>query len=84
MKVDEIITLQNKEKYLLLLNTVLTKENYFLSVLLDENYQPTEKYEVLKEVLIDNHPCVIKIKNPELLENLIADYRLQYDDEYEN
>ena len=83
MKVDEVVTLANNKNYLLLLNSELTEENYFLSVLLDSNGEPTDDYAVLKEIVKDGKTYCQKINNPAILSELIEDYKIQYNDEYE-
>lgn len=83
MKVDEVVTLANNKNYLLLLNSELTEENYFLSVLLDSNGEPTDDYAVLKEIVKDGKTYCQKINNPTILNELIEDYKIQYNDEYE-
>jgi hypothetical protein len=84
MKVDEIISLANGKNYLLLLNSSLSEENYFLSVLLDDKEEPTSTYAVLKEVIKDGETYVQKIDDVNILNDLLKDYQLQYDDEYED
>lgn len=83
MKVDEVVTLANNKNYLLLLNSELTEENYFLSVLLDPNGEPTNDYAVLKEIVKDGQTYCQKINDPTILNELIEDYKIQYNDEYE-
>ncbi len=82
MRVDEVVTLANNKNYLLLLNSELTEENYFLSVLLDSNGEPTNDYAVLKEIVKDGKTYCQKINNPVILNELIEDYKIQYNDEY--
>ena len=84
MKVDEVVTLANGKNYLLLLNSELTDENYFLSVLLDSNNEPTDEYVVLKEIEKEGETYCQKVDDPLILNELISDYKIQYNDEYEN
>ncbi|MBQ9071541.1 MAG: hypothetical protein IJY25_00080 [Bacilli bacterium] len=83
MKVDTVITLANNKNYLLLLETDLQGEDYFLSVLLDENNEPTQEYAVLKEINQNGEVYSQKINNPLILNQLLEDYRIQYEDDYE-
>ena len=80
MEVDNIITLENNKNYLLLLESELTDDNYFLSVLLDENDEPTKDYAVLKEIKKEDGSYALKINNPLVLQQLIEDYKLQLSD----
>lgn len=84
MKVDTVITLANGKNYLLLLEDDFMEEDYFLSVLLDSNNEPTDEYAVLKEITKDGETYTQKINNPIILNQLLDDYRIQYQDEYEN
>lgn len=84
MKVDHVITLDDGEKYLLLLEDEVKEEDYFLSVQLDKNNEPTDKYIVLKEIKENGKIYVEEEKNPLILNELLNDYQVQYQDEYEN
>lgn len=84
MKVDSVITLANNKNYLLLLENSFNSDNYFLSVLLDSNNEPTDEYIVLKEVKKDGKIYTKKENDPIILSQLLEDYKLQYNDEYEN
>ena len=82
MKVDSIITLSNGKNYLLLLEDDFMEEDYFLSVLLDEKNEPTKEYAVFKEVKKNGETFVKKEINPMVLNQLLEDYRIQYEDNY--
>lgn len=84
MKIDTVVTLANGKNYLLLLDDDFMNEDYFLSVLLDSNNEPTDEYAVLKEINKDGEIYTQKINNPVILSQLLADYQVQYQDEYEN
>ena len=58
-------------------------DNYFLSVLLDNKNEPTDEYVVLKEIIKDGEAYMQKVKNPIILSQLLEDYIIQYEDEYE-
>jgi len=83
MNVDTIITLANNKKYLILMEDSMLSDNYFLSVLLDENEEPTNVYAVLKEIELNGEIYCDKETNPEILKKLLNDYNIQYQDEYE-
>ena len=82
MKVDTVVTLANGKNYLLLLEDDFMEEDYFLSVGLDANNEPNGDYVVLKEIYKDGDTYAQKINNPVILNQLLEDYRLQYEDEY--
>ena len=84
MKVDTVITLANGKNYLLLLEDDYMEEDYFLSVLLDKNNEPTDEYIVLKEIEKDGKTFVKKETDVLILNQLLEDYKIQYQDDYEN
>ena len=51
MKVDTVITLDNDVNCLLLEKANYNNDNYFLSVVLDDNEEPSDEYVVLKEII---------------------------------
>lgn len=83
MKIDTIITLKNDKKYLLLLESELDLEGYFLAVQLDDKNEPTSNYAVLEEVKKDNRMFVKKIDDPLILNQLLEDYKIQYEEQFE-
>lgn len=83
MEIDTVIELDDGKKYLLLLEDDFKEEDYFLSVLLDSNNEPTKEYAVLKEIYEDGETYVEEENNPEVLSELLKDYKLQYEDQYE-
>lgn len=82
MKIDQVISLANGKRYLLLLNSELQEDIYFLAVGIDDNDEPTKEYVVLKEIKKDGEVYSQRINNPILINQLIADYQNQFDDEY--
>lgn len=83
MKVDTVIKLKENNKYLLLLESELDLEGYFLAVQLDEKDEPTKNYAILQEVEKDGKTFVKKIDDPLIMDKLLEDYRQQYDDMFE-
>lgn len=83
MKVDTVITLKNGKKYLLLLESELELEGYFLGVLLNEKDEPTNNYIVFQEVKKDGKTFTKKVDDVLILNELLQDYKLQYEDMYE-
>lgn len=83
MKEDTVITINNGKKYLLLLESEDTTESYFLAVLLDEKEEPTNNYAVLEEVEQEGKTFVKSVNDPIILNQLLADYKSQYNDLYE-
>lgn len=82
MKPNMTITLKDNRKYLLLLESELDLEGYFLAVQLDNEDNPTNTYAVLQSVEKDGREYVKKIDNILILNQLYEDYRLQYDEEF--
>lgn len=80
MEIDKVITLKNGKKYLLLLESELTLEGYYLAVLLDDNEEPTNNYTVLQEITKNGKVFTKKIDDALILNELLADYRSQYED----
>ena len=79
MNVDEMITLVNNVSYGLLLKASLDEDNYFLAVQLDSNEEPTDKYEVLKEVNDQGEISVLIERDPLILNVLLKQYQEQAD-----
>ncbi len=79
MNVDEMITLANNVSYGLLLKASLDEDNYFLAVQLDSNEEPTDKYEVLKEVNDQGEISVLIERDPLVLNELLKQYQEQAD-----
>lgn len=79
MNVDEMITLANNVSYGLLLKASLDEDNYFLAVRLDSNEEPTDKYEVLKEVNDQGEISVLIERDPLILNELLKQYQEQAD-----
>lgn len=84
MKVDTKISLKNGKKYLLLLESDLELDGYFLAVELNEKDEVTNNYAVLQRVEKDGKTFTKKIDDPVILNKLLEDYHIQYDDEFEN
>ena len=84
MEIDKMIELADGKKYALLLESELTEENYFLAVLLDDKEEPTNNYAVLEEVQKDGKIYVRKVSDPIILNQLLEDYQLQFDEEYDD
>ena len=61
MKVDTVITLDNDVNCLLLEKANYNNDNYFLSVVLDDNEEPSDEYVVLKEIIENNQNYVMRI-----------------------
>ncbi len=84
MEIDTVITLKDGNKYLLLLESELDLEGYFLAVLLDDKDEPTNTYAVLQDVLKDGKHFVKKVNDVLILNQLLEDYNIQYDELYED
>ncbi len=71
MKVDTVITLENDINCLLLEKANYENDNYFLSVVLDENEEPSDEYVVLKEIVEDNQNYVMRVMDESVLAELL-------------
>lgn len=78
MTEDTVVELTNNKKYLILLESEIKADNYFLAVLLDENEKTTNSYTVLQ--YDENTGNVIRVDNALVLNELLADYTSQYED----
>lgn len=76
MNVNEIIELENNTSFLLLLNSKIDNDNYFLAVRLENDEKPTQEYIVLKEVIKNNEIFTQKVKDPIILNKLLAEFQL--------
>ena len=82
MGVDDIITLDDGKEYILLLESVDGADTYFLAVEAVNN-EPTDHYEVFKQVLENDEYSVEEVENQELLEKLLDDFEDKFDQESE-
>ena len=82
MGVDDIITLDDGKEYILLFKSVDGNDNYFLGVE-SINNEPTDNYEVFKEVLENGESSVEEVTDEVLLEKLLDDFEDQFDNEEE-
>ena len=73
MQVDRVITLANGKKYLLLLEDDTMEDNYFLSVAIDENNEPTNEYIVLQEINKNGKTFTKKVNDPLILNQLLEE-----------
>lgn len=82
MKPDTIIELADNKKYGILLESELTEKDYALGVLLNESEEPTNNYIVLENVIKDGKQFVKKVNDPLILNTLLEDFKLQYEENY--
>lgn len=71
MIVDSVITLENDVNCLLLEKVTYNNDNYFLSVVLNEEEEPSDEYVVFKEINEDGQSFVEKVENAALLAELV-------------
>ena len=81
MNINDCIELENGKNYLLLLESMLDKNKYFLAVGITNDI-PNGEYIVLQEVIDDNDTFVIPINDPVILGNLIKEFQEDYNEEY--
>lgn len=71
MNIDSVITLENGVNCLLLEKVVYDNKNYFLSVVLDEEEEPSDEYVIFNEIIEDNEAYVEKVEDIELIAKLV-------------
>lgn len=71
MTVDSVITLDNDVNCLLLEKVTHENENYFLSVVLNEDEEPSDEYVIFKEIKEDNENYVEAVADANLQTELI-------------
>lgn len=71
MTVDSVITLDNDVNCLLLEKVTHENENYFLSVVLNEDEEPSDEYVIFKEIIEDNENYVEAVADTNLQAELI-------------
>lgn len=74
MVVDSVITLENDVNCLLLEKVNHKGDNYFLSVVLDEEEEPSSEYVVFKEIMENGEGFVEKVEDANLLAELIKEF----------
>ena len=74
MIVDSVITLENDVNCLLLEKVTYNNDNYFLSVVLNEEEEPSDEYVIFKEINEDGQGFVEKVEDGELLTELIKEF----------
>ena len=84
MKVDTVITLDNDINCLLLEKANYNADNYFLSVVLDDNEEPSDEYVVLKEIIENNENYVMKVDDDTTLAELIKLFTKSFGEKVQN
>ncbi len=72
MIVDSVITLENDVNCLLLEKVTYNNDNYFLSVVLNEEEEPSDEYVIFKEINENGQGFVEKVENGDLLAELVT------------
>ena len=70
MKVDEIITLEDNERFFLAELVEHNGSRYFLAASLDEQDEPTEEMHILEEIQEDDEYSVEKVEDEKLIAHL--------------
>ena len=71
MTVDSVITLDNDVNCLLLEKVNFETDNYFLSVVLNEDEEPSDEYVIFKEIIENNENYVEAVADANLQTELI-------------
>lgn len=72
MKIDSVITLENDVNCLLLEKVTYDGNNYFLSVVLNEEEEPSDESVIFKEITENNEKYVEKVEDADLLNELLS------------
>ena len=84
MKIDSVITLENDVNCLLLEKVNYNKDNYFLTVVLDDNEEPSDEYIVLKEIIEDGQNYVMRVTDEKVLAELIKLFTKSFGEKVQN
>ena len=84
MKIDSVITLENDVNCLLLEKVNYNNDNYFLTVVLDDNEEPSDEYVVLKEIIENNQNYVMRIMDENVLAELIKLFTKSFGEKVQN
>ena len=71
MTVDSVITLENDVNCLLLEKANYENNNYFLTVVLNQEEEPSEEYAILKEIIEGGETFIEKVTDPNLVMSLL-------------
>ena len=80
MNVDDIITLDDGKEYIILFKSIDGGINYYLGVECASN-EPTDHYEIFKEMINNGETFVEEVTDSALLEKLLDDFENQFDKE---
>ncbi len=78
MGIDEVITLEDGSEYILLLSTEKDGSKYFLASKY-VNDEPTDSYDLFKELVVDNEFAVEPVSDETLKAKLIEEFENQVD-----
>ena len=84
MKIDSVITLENDVNCLLLEKVNYINDNYFLTVVLDDNEEPSDEYIVLKEIIEDGQNYVMRVTDEKVLAELIKLFTKSFGEKVQN
>ena len=80
MKVDSVITLDNDISCLLLEKVTYQNDNYFMSVVLTKDNEPSDEYVIFKEIIEGEDKYVEKIVDDTLLGELLRLFTQSFKD----
>lgn len=72
MQINDVVTLENNEEFLILDITELNHEKYLYCVGIDKNDMPTKEYIYLRGLESDNGLLVEKVEDEDLMKALTA------------
>lgn len=82
MQVDSVITLEDNINCLLLEKAEYENSSYFMAVVLSENDEPTRDYMVFKEIIKEDGKYVEKVKDTNLLSELLKIFNDSFNQKY--
>ena len=82
MQVDSVITLEDGINCLLLEKTEYNNDSYFMAVVLTEQDEPTKDYMIFKEVDLNNEKYIEKVKDTNLLTELLKLFNDSFNKKY--
>lgn len=78
MDIDQVITLDDGNEYVLLVKTEHDTGKYYLASQM-ANGEPSDNYEILKELVIDNEFSVETVSDAKLKDELMEKFEEEFD-----
>ena len=73
-RINQIVELADGNKYIVMKQAVYRNENYYVvAKVTDDETDVLEEFDVLKQVIYNDQPCMIKVTDPSLIK-LVSQY----------